>query len=132
MSVLMDTSALVAIVDADDRHHIQARRIWIDLVQRAEDVFCTSHVLVECFALVQNRLGIAAVRILVENILPVIRVHWVTPEEHQAGVTALLTAGRRDLSLADCVSFDSMRRTGATEAFAFDRDFVEQGFRVLE
>ena len=132
MSVLVDTSALLAIVDADDRHHIQARRIWIDLLQRAEDLFCTSYVLVECFALVQNRLGIAAVRVLGEDILPVIRVHWIDPDEHQSGVSALLTAGRRDLSLVDCVSFDSMRRLAVPGVFAFDRDFAEQGFRVLE
>ncbi len=46
-------------------------------------------------------------------------------------MSALLTAGRRDLSLVDCVSFDSMRRQGVPDAFAFDQDFVEQGFRLL-
>jgi len=132
MSVFVDTSALLAVLDADDDSHAPAGRIWGDLLQRAEDLFCTSYVLVECFALVQNRLGVAAVRVLVEDVLPVIRVHWVAPEEHRAGVSALLTAGRRDLSLVDCVSFDCMRRLGVPEAFAFDQDFVEQGFRLCD
>jgi predicted nucleic acid-binding protein len=132
MSVFVDTSALLAILDADDDSHLLARRIWVDLLQRAEDLVCTSYVLVECFALVQNRLGIAAVRVLVEDILPVLRLHWVSTEEHQTGVSALLTAGRGDLSLVDCVSFAIMRRLGMPEAFAFDRDFAEQGFRLLE
>ncbi|MBI4282352.1 MAG: PIN domain-containing protein [Chloroflexi bacterium] len=132
MSVFVDTSALLAVLDADDDFHPQARRIWGDLLQRDEDLFCTSYVLVECFALVQNRLGIAAVRALVEDVLPVIRVQWMAPEEHRAGVSALLTTGRRDLSLVDCVSFDSMRRSGVPDAFAFDQDFAEQGFRLLE
>lgn len=132
MSVLVDTSALLAILDADDDCHPQAREVWEDLLQKAEDLFCTSYVLVECFALVQNRLGMAAVRALVEDVLPVIRIHWVSPEDHQAAVTALLTANRRDLSLVDCVSFHSMRRFDTREAFAFDRDFTEQGFRLLE
>jgi predicted nucleic acid-binding protein len=132
MSVFVDTSALLAVLDADDAFHPPARRIWEDLLQRAEDLFCTSYVLVECFALVQHRLGISAVRVLVEDMLPVIRVHWVAPEEHQEGVSALLTTGRRDLSLVDCVSFQSMRRLGVPHAFAFDQDFVEQGFQVLE
>lgn len=79
----------------------------------------------------QSRLGIDAVRVLVEDVLPVIRVHWVSPEEHQAGVSALLTAGRRDLSLVDCVSFDSLRRQSVADAFAFDQDFADQGFRLL-
>jgi predicted nucleic acid-binding protein len=132
MSIFVDTSAVLAVLDADDEFHPPARRIWTDLLQRTEDLFCTSYVLVECFALIQNRLGIAAVRALVEDILPVIRVHWVAAEEHRSGVSALLTAGRRELSLVDCVSFESMRRLGVRDAFAFDQDFVEQGFRLQE
>ncbi|MBI2906329.1 MAG: PIN domain-containing protein [Chloroflexi bacterium] len=132
MSVFVDTSAFLAVLDADDDSHPPASRVWEELLQRAEDLLCTSYVLVECFALVQNRLGMGAVRVLVEDILPVIRVHWVSPEEHQAAVSTLLTVGRRDLSLVDCVSFNSMRRLGVPEAFAFDRDFVEQGFRLLD
>ena len=131
MSVFVDTSALLAVLDADDEFHPPARRTWEDLLQRAEDIFCTSYVLVECFALVQNRLGIEAVRVLVDDVLPVMRVHWVTPEEHQAGVGAMLTAGRRDLSLVDCVSFDAMRRQSVSDVFAFDQDFAEQGFRLV-
>jgi len=131
MSVFVDTSALLAVLDADDEFHPPARRTWEDLLQRAEDLFCSSYVLVECVALVQHRLGMAAVRALVEDILPVMRVHWVAPEEHEAAVSALLTAGRRDLSLVDCVSFDSMRRLGMLDAFAFDQDFADQGFRLM-
>lgn len=86
MSIFVDTSALLAVLDADDDFHPPTRRIWADLLQRAEDLFCTSYVLVECYALVQSRLGIAAVRVLVEDILPIIRVHWVTSKEHQAGL----------------------------------------------
>jgi len=132
MSVFIDTSGLLAVLDAGDDFHPRARRIWKDLLHRAEDLLCTSYILVECFALVQNRLGIAAVRVLAEDILPVVRVHWITPEEHQAGASALLTAGDAGLSLVDCVSFHTMRRLGIPHAFTFDQDFVEQGFKVLE
>jgi len=131
MTVFVDTSAFLSVLDADDAFHSVADRIWTELIEQAEDLFCTSYVLVESFALVQNRLGIAAVRTLVEDVLPVIRVHWVRSEEHQEGVSALLTTGRRKLSLVDCVSFQSMRRFGVSDAFTFDQDFVEQGFRVL-
>ncbi len=131
MSVFVDTSALLAVLDADDGFHPAARQIWTDLLQRAEDLYCTSYVLIECFALVQHRLGMAAVRILVEDVLPVIRVQWIAPEDHAVGVSALLTAGRRDLSLVDCVSFHTMRQLSVSDAFTFDQDFAEQGFRML-
>ena len=129
MTVFVDTSALLAVMNADDRFHESARQTWSSLLGRAEDLLSTNYVLLECFALVQHRLGIAAVRTLAEDVLPVLRVHWVTPEEHQASTSALLTAGRRDLSLVDCVSFETMRRLGILEAFAFDKHFTEQGFR---
>ena len=63
--------------------------------------------------------------------LPVIGIHWVAPEEHQEGVSTLLTAGSRDLTLVDCVSFHRMRRLGVPQAFAFDQEFAEHGFQML-
>lgn len=35
-------------------------------------------------------------------------------------------------TLADAVSFESMRREGITQAFAFDQHFVTAGFELLE
>lgn len=52
-------------------------------------------------------------------------------ENHGVAVTALLTAGKRQLSLVDCSSFEAMRRLGITSAFAFDRHFAEQGFEQV-
>ena len=48
-----------------------------------------------------------------------------------AAVASLFTAGRRKLSLADCTSFELMRRRGLAEALALDDDFACQGFRRL-
>jgi predicted nucleic acid-binding protein len=91
----------------------------------------TSYVLVETFALVQSRLGMEAVRALADDVVPVLRVQWVGETEHRLGVTALVAAGRRQLSLVDCVSFVTMRDLRLDTAFAFDRDFADQGFRTL-
>jgi predicted nucleic acid-binding protein len=132
VSVFLDTSALLAVLDADDRVHAKARRVWADLLGRGGGIISTSYVLVETFALAQHRLGIEAVRCLAEDILPIVRIHWVGEAEHRAGVTALLTAGRRELSLVDCVSFVVMRQLNLKKAFAFDRDFAAQGFETLD
>ena len=70
MSVFLDTSALLAVLDADDLHHAKAREVWADRIGRAENLVCTNYVLVETIALVQHRLGMEAVRSLVEDILP--------------------------------------------------------------
>jgi predicted nucleic acid-binding protein len=83
---------------------------------------------VETFALLQNRLGLAAVRAFQEDLLPLINVEFVTPDTHRAGIAALLLASRRNLSLVDCVSFEIMRTLGIRNSFSFDPHFREQGF----
>ena len=40
-------------------------------------------------------------------------------------------AGRRALSLVDCVSFATMHDLGIHDVFAFDEHFAEQGFACL-
>ena len=131
MSVFVDTSALFAVLDADDQNHERARQSWVDLITQEVDLVCTNYVLVETFALVQRRLGLDAVRVLREDIVPVLRVEWVDERAHHAGVTALLIAARRQLSLVDCASFDTMRRLGIKAAFTLDRHFSEQGFERI-
>jgi predicted nucleic acid-binding protein len=51
-------------------------------------------------------------------------------EMHRAGVSALLAASRRNLSLVDCVSFEVMRTLGIKVVFTFDPHFREQGFSI--
>jgi len=127
----VDTSAFLAVLDADDAQHPRASRVWHDLVGGEDILLTTSYVLVETFALVQARLGLEATRLLNDDVVPILHVTWVDEELHRAAMTALLIAHRRDLSLVDCVSFEAMRRLGAERAFAFDRHFRQQGFAII-
>jgi len=85
-------------------------------------------VLVETTALLQHRIGVAAVRALHEEVTPILQVDWVSEERHRAGLEAVLAAARKKLSLVDCVSFQTMRNRGVRTAFSFDAHFREQGF----
>ncbi len=133
--VLVDTSAMYAVLDADDANHPEAARRWdrlLDAVAEGSRTGCThSSVVVETSALVQRRLGMDAVRELHDRALPVLSVHWVDAELHARAVSALLAADRRDVSLVDWTSFELMRARGITEVLAFDDDFARQGFTVF-
>jgi predicted nucleic acid-binding protein len=131
MTVFVDTSAFLAVLDADDANHNRVRPIWEDLITREVRLVCTNYILLETFALVQNRLGMDAVRTFQNDILPIVSVEWIDETTHRAGVSALLTANRRRLSLVDCTSFETMRRLGINRAFALDQHFVAQGFECL-
>ena len=131
MSVFVDTSAFYAILDADDENHDAARQMWEGLLTQDVVLVCSNYVLVETLALVQRRLGIPAVRIFQEDIMPVLTVEWIDETVHQVGIASVLAAASRRLSLVDCVSFEIMRRLGIKTAFVFDHHFEEQGFECL-
>jgi predicted nucleic acid-binding protein len=42
MTIFVDTSALLAVLDADDQQHAFARQAWEELVTREEDLVCTT------------------------------------------------------------------------------------------
>lgn len=129
--ILVDTSAVLAYFDARDPHHDPAVD-WIrDATSRRQALMTHSHALGEMIALLQSRLGNAAVAGFVAEMQPLIETVWVGADLHDAGVQAMLAADRRRLSLVDCVSFVVMRSRGIDTAFAFDRDFAAQGFRTV-
>ena len=127
----VDTSAFCAVLDADDGNHQHARTVWEELLVSDALLVTTNYVLVETFALLRNRLGMAAVRRFQQDIRPLLHVEWLEPEAHEAGIEAVLVAKQRRLSLVDCTSFHAMRRRGLQRAFAFDRHFQQQGFTLL-
>jgi predicted nucleic acid-binding protein len=76
VTVFVDTSALYALLDRADAHHKQAVATWTDLLNGDERFVTSNYVFVESFALTQSRLGMDAARLLQEDILPVINIHF--------------------------------------------------------
>ena len=131
MAVFVDTSAFYAALDADDDNHLAAVDVWRNLGD-ADETACTSnYVLVETIAVVGRRLGLQAVRDFNTQFVPLLRVHWVDEALHKRAMAVLLTAGRRNLSLVDCISFEVIRQLSLDAAFAFDAHFAQQGFNCI-
>jgi predicted nucleic acid-binding protein len=130
MRIFVDTSALYALLDRDDGNHPKAKKAWGELINPENTLVTSNYVLVETFALLQSRLGFNAVRGFQEDMFPILHVEFVTPGIHRLGVTVLLSASRRGLSLVDCVSFEVMRDLGMKTVFTFNSHFREQGFDV--
>jgi predicted nucleic acid-binding protein len=128
MSVFIDTSGFIAVLDKDNERHTEAAKTWMDILTSEEDLVTTNYVLVETCALVQNRLGMTAIKMFQEDVVPVLRIEWIDKDVHHAAMGIMLAAGRKKLSLVDCVSFETMRLLGVTIAFTLDKHFKEQGF----
>jgi predicted nucleic acid-binding protein len=129
--VFVDTSAFCALLNADDQEHERITPIWAALREANAGLLTTNYVALETIAVLQNRLGLAAVRAFLDGMIPVLEIEWVHPEADQAAAEALVAANRRELSLVDCVSFAAMRRLGLRRAFTLDPHFSEQGFECL-
>ncbi|MDE3088407.1 MAG: PIN domain-containing protein [Chloroflexota bacterium] len=131
MSVFVDTSALFAILDADDSNHARADEAWSRLLTEAEELVSTNYVLVETFALVQRRLGVEAVKTLHEDIVPVLTIEWIDRSQHTSAISQLIATAHRQISLVDWISFGTMQRLRIKTAFAFDQDFQARGFQTV-
>lgn len=102
------------------------------LTQRLpEPLVAHNYILVESIALVHSRFGHGAARRLVGDFFPAVEVTWIDEALHLAATSAFLAAGRSAVSFVDRVSFELMRRERIDTAFAFDRDFARQGFRLV-
>ncbi|MBI5198981.1 MAG: PIN domain-containing protein [Nitrospirae bacterium] len=131
MIIFVDTSAIFAGLDKDDIHNQKALNTWDNILSKDNILITTNYVLLESFTLIQRRLGIKAVRVFQEDILPLINIEWIDAEMHRSGVSAFLAASIRNLSLVDCVSFEIIRTLGIKTVFAFDPHFSEQGINCI-
>lgn len=126
--VYLDTSGIVAFMDADDEFHGMAKAAWKDVLSTQGSLLTTDFVRLESWSLIQRRLGIEAVEDFYRTILPQCRVDPVGEDGFELLAGQVILGRRRSLSLVDLSGFACMRRHGIHRALAFDRHFSEQGF----
>lgn len=129
--IFLDTSAIYAMADRGDPRHELARDRFRALIGAGEDILTHNYVLVESMALIQHRLGlIAALKLAHDS--RAFEIEWVGKAVHEEAVRSLAGVRKRHVSVVDQVSFLIMRSRGVETALAFDRDFVDEGFRLYE
>ena len=132
--VLLDTSAILALLDADDGFHTEARRVWDRLLEgmrrRQRSLVVHHAMVVESSALVQRRLGMRALREMHASLLPLAEIAWIDEGLHRRATAAMFASARREVSLVDWLSFELMRARRIRHAFTFDTHFRETGLRA--
>ena len=129
--VFVDTSALYAwLVEADENHQAAIGAApW--LRSRGASLVTSSFVVHETVALLQARIGVAAVRIFYRDVLPLLDVVWVGEDLLHRSMAALLASSRRTISLTDWSGITIMREREIGQVFAFDGDFARQGLELV-
>ena len=121
--VLWDSSAILALLDADDADHERAVRIASQIASEKRPSFITNYIEVEAHALLLRKLGrMLAREWLLTGGLPVIRV---VPEEEDRAREIVARHSDKDWSLCDAISFAVLDVRGIRRAFTFDRHFLQ-------
>ncbi|MBA7687544.1 hypothetical protein ES703_96008 [subsurface metagenome] len=131
MSVYIDTSAFFAILDSGDKFHKESKNAFLELIDSKEVFHSSNYIIIEAIVLIQNRLGLDALRAFQDDIIPIINIHWVEERIHNIAISSLLIACRKNISFVDYTSFEMVRNLGLKKVFTFDKHFKEQGFEVL-
>jgi uncharacterized protein len=128
--VLWDSSAILALLDADDADHERAVRAAQRIASERRPSFITNYIEAEAHALLLHKLGRAlALEWLLRGGLPVLRV---LPREEERGREILSRHADKDWSLCDAISFAVIELREVRTAFSFDRHFRQYGrFEVL-
>jgi predicted nucleic acid-binding protein len=130
-AVLVDTSAVVALLVPTDSAHRRARAAFHRLAGEQAHLLVTSYTLVECYGLIGRRLGKDAVRAFRADFAPLLDVIWVDLDRHERGLDLLVDFKARGLSLVDAVSFVAAHDLMIDRVFAYDRHFTEAGFEIV-
>lgn len=126
--VLVDTSAVYALIDKDDSYHRRAVAILRSLPRHGLSPFLTNFVVAESHALLLSRLGAQTARDwLLNQSWPIEPVSLVDEEKAKEITRRYMD---KTFSYTDATSFAVMERLGAREAFAFDPHFQQYGLKL--
>jgi predicted nucleic acid-binding protein len=131
VKLLADTSALLALVLADDSHHEAAMRF----ARKSPQVrfVMTELILSEVVTRIRARADAVRAVAFADDALRSRRYDliFVDSELLRGALAQMKRFTDKRLSLTDCASFEILDRLGLDGAFTFDRDFRDCGYRML-
>jgi uncharacterized protein len=126
--VFADTFYWVALVHRGDAAYARARKV-------TDDIVTTDEVLTEYLTFFSAAPPYLRRRVAnsVQEILgdPTVRVIPQSRQSFLAGLDLYRARPDKGYSLVDCISMQTMRQEGLTDALTNDRHFDQEGFRAL-
>jgi predicted nucleic acid-binding protein len=127
--VLVDASAVYALLDRTDACHTAAKESLENLKRIRSEPLLTNFIVAECHSLSLARLGAAVARKwLLANVWAVERV---TEEDESRAQEIIRKYTDKSFSYTDATSFAVMERLGLRTVLAFDAHFRQYGFRTI-
>jgi predicted nucleic acid-binding protein len=135
MKIFLDTSALIALYNADDANHTSARTT-MDAIRDGGIPFTrfytTDYVVDEVLTYISCVIGDHGLAVRVGEALltsPFTTLLRVDADLFQKAWE--IFKGHEGLSFTDCASFQAMRDSGLVQAFSYDGHFKAAGFSII-
>ena len=124
-TAFVDASAIVALVDRNDRSHEDAVEAYRGLQQEDYRLFTTNLVIAEVVQLLNDGVGADVSRqFLRDHRLSV--YHASVEDEARAAAMVMASRTDRGLSMVDAVSLVVMEKLGIADAFVVDTTFLAE------
>jgi len=121
--VLWDSSAILALLDANDADHGRAVQVATQIASERRPSFVTNYIEVEAHALLLRKLGrMLAREWLLTGGLPVVRA---LPADENRAREIIARHSDKNWSLCDAISFAVLEARGVRRAFTFDHHFLQ-------
>jgi predicted nucleic acid-binding protein len=132
-SIFLDTGYLLALELSNDQNHRAALKHWRSLKNSLPPLVTTSYVFDEVVTYFNSRGYHAKASEVGSRLLDSVSVQFVHVDEDlfMEGWHYFQKHKDKEYSLTDCISFLVMKRFGIETAFAFDRHFVQAGFKKV-
>jgi predicted nucleic acid-binding protein len=123
--VLWDSSAILALLDANDADHARAVQVATQIALARRPSFITNYIEVEAHALLLRKLGrMLAREWLLTGGLSVVRA---LPTDEDRAREIIARHSDKNWSLCDAISFAVLEARGIRRAFTFDQHFRQYG-----
>lgn len=128
--IIIDTSAMYALLDKSDSFHEQAKTLFSNLGKDSLNIVITNFIVAECHTLISARLGHELGRKWLQNLYWA--VERVSEEDEKKAKEIIFSYGDKSFSYTDATTFAIMERLGITKALAFDQHFSQYGITVYQ
>lgn len=126
--IIIDTSAMYALLDKSDSFHEQAKELFSKLSKDNLDISITNFIVAECHAIICTRFGHELARKWLQNLYwPVERV---SEEDEKKAKEIIISYTDKSFSYTDATTFAVMERLGITKVLTFDQHFNQYGLTV--
>ncbi|MDN5348448.1 MAG: hypothetical protein PWP65_2013 [Clostridia bacterium] len=128
--IMVDTSAIYALIDRSDDCHEKAKYLFKKLSERDVDLMLTNFILAETHALILSRLGHELAREWVKNLIW--KIERVKEEDEKRAREIIITYKDKSFSYTDATTFAVMERLKLNVVLAFDNHFAQFGWQCFE